>query len=66
MTETLKSCPFCGSSDIRTYKSPRTPQEESYVFCNCCSANVPSNEGATGSDYLKEAIRLWNRRVSNG
>jgi Lar family restriction alleviation protein len=57
MTEELKPCPFCGSSDIEIYEHPYECQPDLYsVDCDC----------GAGVELFKSrdlAIEAWNRRV---
>jgi Lar family restriction alleviation protein len=53
MSEELKPCPFCGSTDEEVW------QVDEYVKCNDCEAEGPWSfeQGET------EAVELWNRRA---
>ncbi len=52
MSEELKPCPFCGSTEIRYGYGPLFP----VVWCNKCDAQVQD------VDDVDDAIKLWNTR----
>lgn len=52
MSEDLKPCPFCGSSDTNENDQGGI----AWVGCNDCGTEGPT------TDMLWEAIELWNRR----
>ena len=55
MSDELKNCPFCGSTDIAaSYHSP-------FVVCGNCNAYGPGNADSTEA----EAIAAWNTRVDD-
>lgn len=59
--EKAKSCPFCGSCDIRAYRWPLRINDvpipyEYQILCYNCRANINSVNG------LQDAITAWNRR----
>lgn len=57
--EQLKPCPFCGGeAEIRSYQYIFGKQF--WVFCRGCGLTTPEQLDE------KTAIKLWNRRVSNG
>lgn len=56
--ESLKECPFCGSS--ATLHSPG----EHYVICNRIGV-CQGNQGPLKCTYREDAIRVWNRRVTS-
>ena len=59
-TEELKTCPFCGSGKLETYKA----DEEMYaVYCDGCNASGPAYSDPD-STQPHEAIELWNTRHS--
>ncbi len=64
MSEELKPCPFCGTSDSFV---ERADFSSAYVFCNHCSAKGPTEcqesdeEEIPGADA---AARAWNKRAS--
>lgn len=50
----LKSCPFCGHSDIRMHKN--SAGDVWYIHCNGCGCR-------TGGAVVKDmAIEAWNKR----
>jgi len=49
----IKPCPFCGSAEAF---SSKTPMGNTYIHCNGCGADGPSR-GEIG------AIDLWNKRA---
>lgn len=55
----LKSCPFCGSNDVETYRFMQiTATNRQYVWCRACYAHGPIMPGAA------KAVELWNQRPS--
>lgn len=57
MSETLKSCPFCGADDVLLYKGAgRGGVRRVLCDCGCCGALAYSE---------KEAVAAWNRRVED-
>jgi Lar family restriction alleviation protein len=54
----LKSCPFCGSTYVDTYRFMQVASEnKQYVWCYGCDAHGPIMDG-----QLK-ARRAWNKRA---
>ena len=49
MTAKLKSCPFCGSNDLRICRVP----ERSGIMCFNCGFRIPD----------KETMETWNART---
>lgn len=60
MTEKLRPCPFCGSTEIHIYE-PTAYEVGNDASVNCenpiCGAEVRAST-------LKMAIAKWNRRVN--
>jgi Lar family restriction alleviation protein len=56
MSEGLKPCPFCGSSNIR--EGGEQCSTWRYIACNGCCVKTP------GHFSLEAAIAAWNRRAS--
>ncbi|WP_406238144.1 Lar family restriction alleviation protein [Acetobacter orientalis] len=54
MSEELKSCPFCGSSNLHT---PHPKHTSAWVTCNVCNAEGPIKHTRA------EAIAAWNTRA---
>lgn len=72
MTEPLKSCPFCGGTDVAT--QPTEPHGAYVIKCKCGAKgpDAPCRDyEATGLETYKKlhgeasekAARLWNVRV---
>lgn len=57
MSEELKPCPFCGSSDVVLQNL--TDEDDNYVSCNSCEVQ----QIATHTRDM--AIKAWNRRVGD-
>ncbi len=49
MSQDLKPCPFCGSSDVDMFQVS--------IMCTPCAAEGPT------ANTTKEAIAAWNRRT---
>jgi Lar family restriction alleviation protein len=58
----LKSCPFCGSTNVRIECS--MVNDVPLVHCKDCAAVIifPANK----RDTLKKSAELWNRRAEDG
>lgn len=54
--QTLKPCPFCGASDVKLIR--RKLSEMSWVSCNACGLDAPSETGDTN----EKAVAYWNTR----
>lgn len=61
--EKLKSCPFCGSENLRIPKAPKFSNDfttyemlPTYVCCTNCGSS-----GATIA-YVDDVIKAWNER----
>lgn len=54
MIKEIKTCPFCGSS-----ASGWKVMNDCWVSCDKCDCQTKN------FDSMKEAISLWNRRVTN-
>lgn len=66
MTEDLKPCPFCGSEDLVIGHSSCDEEFGShypFIHCKGCGASVSYIDRWGLSDYEKDVIRTWNRRV---
>ena len=65
MTQKLKPCPFCGSTDIK-FAAFDAEDEGSVLcmMCNKCEACGPIIDPMPNNDYFEEqqAIAAWNRR----
>ena len=59
MSEKLKSCPFCGDTYIKTYRSRAGYQ----VGCNTVNC-IACHAYARAYKTENEAIEAWNRRAS--
>lgn len=59
MTETLKPCPFCGSTDLEEADAV-TPG----VYCYSCRASGPEAYPDNLEDTAAAAATLWNTRTS--
>jgi Lar family restriction alleviation protein len=62
MTE-LKSCPFCGSDDLRKSnnfyfckKEKQVKEMVTFVQCNNCGADGPTIA------YVEDTVKAWNER----
>ena len=63
MSEKLKPCPFCGSSNVdwfRSFGDPSTNENIVNVQCINCGAQGASKLGE------KNAIDVWNKRAGSG
>lgn len=58
MTEELKPCPFCGSSDVQLYEMTNY---RDYAFAGIYCKGCKTYHVAWGSD--ENRINAWNRRV---
>ena len=61
MAESLKSCPFCGASEIDIDYGAYTAgmlRGMWYIMCLKCGAEI------TASD-MRGAFNAWNRRINN-
>ena len=57
MTETLKPCPFCKSTQVvYAYRQRGVPCWVHFIRCQKCEAKGPECDSDT------EAITLWNTR----
>lgn len=60
MNNSLLNCPFCGSDWIEIVKIlNKSKKNKFYIRCMNCGART-RNQTA-----IKDAVKLWNRRVSN-
>jgi len=59
MNEKLKNCPFCGGNAVAS-----RVQGFSSVHCEKCDAEIIRMEGKLEPNRYTEAIKDWNRRVS--
>jgi Lar family restriction alleviation protein len=59
MTEKTKSCPFCGTIDVRWYQSE---WDFGCVECNNCNARGPTVNGYNQEQTEDESIEKWNIR----
>ena len=57
MSEKLKPCPFCGSSEMTVY-NPSTSFGLFQIICSGCGAMVSFKERRR----IKTAAEAWNRR----
>lgn len=59
-TETfeLKDCPFCGKEPIPVTYNLEEGQKYQ-IFCSAC------HQGQTELNEVKQAVELWNMRISN-
>jgi Lar family restriction alleviation protein len=65
----MKSCPFCGSNDVRLDDADQMEASSwiAGVVCNACDARVEPGYGAPSeAEALAEATELWNRRATPG
>ena len=69
MSDQLKPCPFCGSTDIRISVTRRYVS----IWCGVCGCQItrgvlgrPCNSLAEAEQfYSAEAQEAWNRRTDN-
>ena len=61
MRDKLKTCPFCGSEDIKMGETGNIFGVDNYIKCCTCGGKMQICE-EYGEDEL---IKRWNRRAGN-
>ena len=59
----LKPCPFCGYKYVTVKRIEYTCSEDSiwFVLCDGCGA-----QSGNATQSREQAVKMWNRRASNG
>ena len=62
MTPRLRPCPFCGSLDVALHEGQvvGARPDDGHRFARCCGCGA-----STRRLPMAEAVKAWNRRVSN-
>ena len=67
MSDELKPCPFCGSTDIKTEVEVGIMARSAKCYCNICGASVSGMgvmipEDSPEEELIESAHKWWNRR----
>ena len=68
MTE-LKSCPFCGSENVKDLHKVWDTKHAAFIQCHDCNARTDFCTGPRQESYstlAAKAAEVWNRRIDNG